>query len=69
MYSNHIVYYLFKKVCFVNKYVPSLKDHFKVAEWELVNSGMDSDWWRDTEFLCPATLRAVCNLSTMVTIE
>ena len=51
------------------KYVPSLKDHFKVAEWELVNSGMDSDWWRDTEFLCPATLRAVCNLSTMVTIE
>ena len=24
------------------------------------------DWWRDTEFLCPATLRAVCNLATAV---
>ena len=34
----------------------------KVVEWQK-NGG---DWWRDTEFMCPATLRAVCNLQTMV---
>ena len=34
----------------------------KVSQWQ-ENGG---DWWRDTEFMCPATLRAVCNLQTMV---
>ena len=46
--------------------VNSFKDPFKVAEWEM-NGGPNSEWWRDTEFLCPATLRAVCNLTTSVT--
>ena len=38
----------------------------KVADW---NHHQNGDWWRDTEFLCPATLKAVVKLSTMVIKE